>query len=893
MGNAETRSPSARLLLAIALLTTVLAAPTPSAATTDVLRATLPNGLRVIVVPDPIAPVVTTEMNYRVGSNESPDGFPGTAHAVEHMMFRGSPGLSADQLNAILAGLGGESNASTSQIVTRYYLTVPTEALAIALRIEAIRMRGMLSTEKLWEKERGAIEQEVASDLSNPEYLLYTRLLERIFGGTPYAHDALGTRPSFQRTTGAMLRKFHKDWYAPNNAVLVIAGDVDPKRALAIVKREFEAIPARPLPPRPKVLLSPVEPLSIAMDTDLPYGLAVVAWRLPGFGSPDYAAGQVLADALESRRGNLYAMVAKGEALSFDLEGTVLPGSAVGYAVAAFPKDGDGQRLVQRMKEVVDDYLRNGVPAELVEASIRHEVADAQFRKNSVAGLASSWSDAVAAEGRESPEDDIEAIRRVTPGDVNRVAREYLVNDNAVVAVLTPRPSGKPVAAEGYGSGESFTPARTKGVTLPAWAKKAEELPQVPALGANPVVTVLPNGLRLIVQPESVSPTVTVLGRVKTYPGLQEPEGKEGVAAVLDSLFRYGTKTMDRLAFQAALDNIDANESAGTEFSLQVLSDRFEQGMRLLSENLLHPALPEEAFRIVRRETASALAGEIHSPAYLSRRALRKGLYPEGDPALREPLPETVRSLSLSDVRAYHTAVFRPDMTTLVVIGQVSPETARTVVDRYFGGWKASGPKPQTDPPPVPDNPRSATVVPDDSRVQDEVRLAQTVAITRTDPDYYALQLGNHVLTGGFYATRLYRDLRERSGLVYNVESVLEAGETRTLFAVFYASDPPNVSRAKALVERDLRAMATSPVTPAELRQAKTLLLRRIPLAASSLDRIAEGLLGRSVAGLPLDEPVRAARRYLLLTADDVRDAFARRIRPAGFVQVTTGPPPG
>jgi zinc protease len=384
-----------------------------------------------------------------------------------------------------------------------------------------------------------------------------------------------------------------------------------------------------------------------------------------------------------------------------------------------------------------------------------------------------------------------------------------------------------------------------------------------------------------------------VLGRVKTNPELQEPKGREGVAAVLGSLFPYGTETMDRLAFQAALDNIDANASAGTEFSLQVLSDRFDQGMRLLSENLLHPALPEEAFRIVRRETAAALAGEIHSPAYLSRRALRKGLYPEGDPSLREALPETVQALSLSDVKAYHSAVFRPDMTTLVVIGQVSPETARTVVEKYFGGWTASGPKPQTDPPAVPDNPRSATVVPDDSRVQDEVRLAQTVAITRTDPDYYALQLGNHVLTGGFYATRLYRDLREQTGLVYNVESVLEAGKTRSLFAVFYASDPPNVSGAKALVQRDLRAMATSTVTPAELRQAKTLLLRRIPLAASSLDGIAQGLLSRSVADLPLDEPVRAARLYLRLTAADVRNAFARRIRPGGFVQVTTGPPPG
>ncbi|MGE5248121.1 MAG: M16 family metallopeptidase, partial [Verrucomicrobiota bacterium] len=441
------RAPSFRFLVAALFLTAILASPGAAASGPGPVRETLPNGLRVIVVPDPLAPVVTTQMNYLVGSDEAPDGFPGTAHALEHMMFRGSPGLSADQLNAILAGLGGDSNASTSQTVTRYYLTVPADALDVALRIEATRMRAVLCTEELWKKERGAIEQEVASDLSNPEYLFYTRLLGGMFEGTPYAHDALGTRPSFQRTTGAMLRRFHETWYAPNNAVLIIAGDVDPGRALAIVRKEFGAIPSRPVPARPKISLRPLKASSIAMDTDLPYGLAVVAWRLPGFDNPDYAAGQVLVDALQSRRGSLYALVANGEALSFDIEGNVLPAGAIGYAVAAFPKGGDGPRLVRRMKEVVDADLRDGIPAELVEASKRHEIADAQFRKNSVEGLASSWSDAVAAEGRQSPDDDIEAIRRVTPDDVNRVAREYLVNDNAVVAVLTPRPSGKPVAA--------------------------------------------------------------------------------------------------------------------------------------------------------------------------------------------------------------------------------------------------------------------------------------------------------------------------------------------------------------------------------------------------------------------------------------------------------------
>lgn len=130
-------------------------------------------------------------------------------------MFRGSPALSAGQLAEIAAGMGGEFDADTQQTVTQYFYTVPSEDLDLALHVEAIRMQGVLDTDQLWDKERGAIEQEVAQDLSNPEYVFYSRLLASVFKGTPYADDALGTRPSFDMTTGAMLKKFYDAWYAP------------------------------------------------------------------------------------------------------------------------------------------------------------------------------------------------------------------------------------------------------------------------------------------------------------------------------------------------------------------------------------------------------------------------------------------------------------------------------------------------------------------------------------------------------------------------------------------------------------------------------------------------------------------------------------------------------
>ena len=860
----------------------------PSAA--NVTRATLDNGLRVVIVRDTLAPVVTTVMNYEVGSNEAPEGFPGMAHAQEHMMFRGSPGLSADQLSALIAAFGGEFNADTQQTVTQYFFTVPAEDLDAALRIEAIRMRAVLDSPQLWDKERGAINQEVAQDLSDPEYVLYTRILSHMFEGTPYAHDALGTRPSFDKTTAAMLGKFHRQWYGPNNSILVITGDVDPNVTLRAVKELFGNIPARPAPPRPSINLEPLKPAVIKMDTDQAEGQALLCFRLPGMRSPDYAAVMVLADVLDSQRSRLFTLVTEGKALDVDFTLSPLPEASLGSVSASFPRGADGDALVDALKSLVGGYLKDGLPADLVEAAKQHEIADAEFRKNSVTGLASVWSQTLAVEGRNSPDEDIEAIRRVTPEDVTRVARKYLVVQTALVGILIPQPSGAPSVRREAGAPESFAPSRTKSVALPAWAKKTVRRPALPSWEVNPYVTTLPNGLRIIFVRETVSDTVSVFGRVKNNQDLQAPGGKEGVSDVLNGLFLYGSATLDRLSFQKALDDISARESAGTDFSLQVISSGFERGMELLADNLLRPALPEEAFHVLQKETSESLKGRLESPSYLVRRALRKGLYPSGDPSLREATPKSVSSLSLEDVKSYHKKVFRPDMTTIVIIGNLTQDQATKVVERYFAAWSSEGPRPGTDLPPVPSNTPSTVGVIDRSRVQTEVTLAETLGITRHDPDYYVLEVGRHVLSGAFYATRFYRDLREKTGLVYSVEAILDARKTRSLFAVVYACDPGNVSRARAIVERDLRDMQKRDISFAELTRSKTLLIRRISLSRASTHALAELLLELAVEGLPLDEPVVAARKYLQTTARDVRRSFARWISPSDFVQVTLEP---
>ena len=863
-----------------------------AAAEPGVLRATLKNGLRVVIVQNKLAPVVTTEVNYLVGSNEAPAGFPGMAHAQEHMMFRGNPGLSADQLADITAAMGGDFDADTQQTVTQYFFTAPADELDLALHIEALRMSGILDTDKLWGEERGAIEQEVAQDLSNPEYVFYMKLLASMFKGTPYAHDALGTRPSFDKTTGAMLHQFYDTWYAPNNAILVIVGNVDPTATLKEVETLFGAIPAKKIPARPAIKLEPVQPETLNLTTDLPYGLAIVCFRLPGSDSPDYAAAQVMSDVLSSQRWDLYGLVPQGKAMYAGFQFSALPKAGLGFAIAVFPKGADAAGLVKEINGIVAQAAQKGLPADLVEAAKRQELTGSELQKNSVSGLAQAWSEALAVEGRQSPDDDVRAMEKVTPAEVDRVAKEVLDGKHAIVAILTPQPSGKPLASKGFGGKESFAPKNPKPVELPPWAEKALSRLSVPASVVNPIVTKLPNGLTLIVQPESTSDTVSVFGEIRNQPDLEAPKGQEGVNQVLDRLFSFGTTSLDRLAFQKALDDIGAQESAGTSFSVEALSAHFDRAVQLLADNELNPALPAQAFQIMQAQTARSVAGLLQSPFYLAGRALDAALYPKDDPSLREATPQTVSALTLPDVKSYYAKVFRPDLTTIVVMGKVTPEEAKAAVEKYFGGWKAEGPKPETVLPAVPSNKPSSTVVPDSSRVQDSVTLAETLGLDRSNPDYYALQLGDHVLGGAFYATRLYHDLREKGGLVYYVSSTFDVGQKRSLYVVRYGCDPPNVTKAQTIIVRDLKAMTTAPVTPVELQKAKALVLREIPLSESSVGSIARGLIYRSTHDLPLDEPTLAAHKYLALTAPQVQAAYAKWLRPDDLVRVTQGPEP-
>ena len=254
-----------------------------------------------------------------------------------------------------------------------------------------------------------------------------------MFAGTPYAHDALGTRPSFDKTTAQMLKSFHDTWYAPNNAILVIVGDVDPEATLSEVKRLFGTIPAKKLPARPRVQLRPVQPISFTVDTDQPAGTLMLATRTPGPRDADYPALEVLADVLSSKRFALYGLVPQGKATGAEFALDPLPEAGLAYAAVSFNSGDDPKALEAQVRRILQDVARDGVPEDLVAAAKLQERSEAQLQRNSIPELASIWADALALYGLNSPDEDLVRIEKVTVADVNRVARKYLDLNHAIV----------------------------------------------------------------------------------------------------------------------------------------------------------------------------------------------------------------------------------------------------------------------------------------------------------------------------------------------------------------------------------------------------------------------------------------------------------------------------
>ena len=544
------------------------------------------------------------------------------------------------------------------------------------------------------------------------------------------------------------------------------------------------------------------------------------------------------------------------------------------------------------LRAVLDGYRRNGVPADLVDAEKRRAIAAAEFKANSIADLGFQWSEAVAVQGLSSPDDILRAIGRVTPADVNRVLRTYVVPAHEIVGIAAPKNAAAATAsAAAVPVGNENKPTILHHDPLPAWAQAALANVTVPASTINPVDTTLPNGIRLIVVPQRVSRTVVVSGSIDSNEAMQAPAGKDGIADVTAGLLPFGTTTYNRLALRKQLDAISAEVTAGTEFSLTALSKDFDRGVQLLADEELHPAFPAPGFAAVKEETLGSVKGLIASPDHQAEVALNKALYPPNDPAQRFATPESVESITPGDVNAYFASVYRPDMTTIVVVGNVDPQQASTVINKYFGAWRASGPKPSISLPPVPNNAAASAIVPDKQRIQSQVQLVQVLSITRPNPDFPTLAVANESLGAGG-SSILYHDVRDVHGLVYDVHTEADFGKDRSTFGVHFECDPSKIEQAQSLIMADLNALSTSGLQPDELARGKASLVSKVPMRVASFDGIAHQLIHYVELGLPLDQATIDARNEIGVTNAQIITSVHKWLRANDFVRVILGPGP-
>jgi zinc protease len=883
------------VLFALGALLTATAPTTPPIEASSVLKATLGNGMRIVIVRNAIGPVVSTDLTYLVGSRDDPPDVPGMAHAQEHMMFRGTPNLSTSELGTVATALGGDFNAATTDMTTHYQFTVPAADFDAVLRIESDRMRDVLDAQAQWENERGAIEQEVLRDASEPGSDFFRDAQLIAYAHTPYGHEGVGTRAAFDRLTGPRIKEFYRRWYAPNNAVLVVAGDVDPTRTLEQIRARFASIPARPVPAHAVARFVPLRRVVVARPTTLVYPLAAIGFRLPGVDSVDFLPSFVLQGILDSQRGPLRSLVDSGAAL--DAEWVSLPyvnEAQLGFATAALRPGADPARMALQLEGILTAYARDGIPRELFETTKRRLITGQEESRNSIAALASDWATTIAVDREPSIAREQQLIANVTLADVNRVARKYFRPQTAIVGALTPSANAsQSAAAAPPGQGSEKPLAAQPPVThLPEWANRLVENIAVPAASRTPATMKLSNGITLVVQPETISDSVFLFGSIKTNPVVQEPVGKEGVSAVLGAMFDYGTAAQDRSTFARAQDDADSEVSAGAGFGLQTTSYAFDRAVALLAQAQLTPRLDEPTFELARQHAAEELQTALNGSNSIATRRAAAFLLPPGDPELREPTVNGIQALTLDDVKTYYEKTIRPDLTTIVVVGNVTPEAARSAIEREFASWHATGDVPDIRLAALPLN------GPGDVRLQlpvgqDSVVFRQIVDITRTTPQIYPLLLGNAILGGGTLGpeqSRLFRDLRQNAGLVYTIASRLAPRRERYQLSIEFACLPANATRIGSLIDAEIQRMQSEPVGSFELSLVKASTVRQNVIADSSIESIGKALLDDAANGFPFDQRQIDARDFLATDARAIQDAFAAYIHPQNFVRVIEGP---
>ncbi|MBS1913281.1 MAG: insulinase family protein [Bacteroidetes bacterium] len=416
----------------------------PITAGIDFERFTHANGLEIILHRDCRAPIVHVMVWYHVGSKDETPDRTGLAHLFEHMMFQGSQNVGKTQHFTYVQGVGGSLNATTGQDRTNYFQTVPREYLGMALWLEADRMRSLKVTMENFENQRSVVKEERRQRYDNAPYgLWYMTLLEMLFGGTPYGWSPIGDMAHLDAAPLDAIQEFHRLYYVPNNATLVVCGDFDREEALSLIDEQFGGMPKGLPVGRPSCA---VEAPGVQRRREITASVPFPAVYL-GFHSVPIAAGD--AHAL-----NVLALVLN-RGRSSRLQRAMVYGTQTAQSVAAFnvdmesaglfivlataTEDSTADRLEEELWGVVEDVRANGVREREVEAALNHvrtSFVTSLCRLHGIADALAYYQVLCGDAGRINTL--LDEFNAVTAADVERVARTYLLRDRAAVLHYLP-----------------------------------------------------------------------------------------------------------------------------------------------------------------------------------------------------------------------------------------------------------------------------------------------------------------------------------------------------------------------------------------------------------------------------------------------------------------------
>jgi zinc protease len=857
---------------------------------------TLPNGLRVVVLEDHAAPVVQVHTWYRFGALDETPGKTGLAHALEHMMFRGTHAISSAGLDDMNSRLGADLNAQTQNELTHYYFVVPSDRVDSIIHVEADRMRNLKLDAKDFKLEKGAVLQEWAQDHSNPIFeFIFGSVAEKVYPGSRLGETALGAKADIEKATVADLRRYYDAWYRPNNATLVVTGDVKAADVFASAKKWFGPIPAHALPARKQYVAKPATGATVSSKAEFPFTLVDEAYAAPGTAPAsehDQLRNDIAVAALSNPRGPYRAaLVESGLTLGM----LPLPledrRASVVHVILIVAPGHTADEVRAAYEKTTADILAKGIDPEFVAAAKRSSISQLTYARDSIVGLGDGIGSAYVFPGDTDPSRYPAMIDAITPDEVNAVARTIYAKPS-VVGVLEPTTTDptkfKPPSNLASSVTDSFGDRVPNGpIVQPAWLKAQISAPLNLHSAVDPVVTTLPNGMKLLVQRVASNPTVFVRGVVRTAP-TYDPAGKEGLGAVTSSLMGWGGTKYDYAAQRKLADDRAASLSFGTSFSAHGRAADFPALLDALADDVRRPLFPADKFALVKQQQSAVASRRALQPDYRAQRAFAEALYPAGDPVLREDSPASIGAITLDDVKAYHAQYVRPDMTTLVVVGDVDPAAVAREVTARFGDWTATGPKPDPHLPAIPlPAPKRQNV---ETPAQDVSVQLGAPALARNSPDYDALVLANSIYGGGAFDARLFREVREKRGLVYGVYSSLQAGRDRGTFTISFRAIPSKVDAADAVVRAELKRMQTEPVTAVELAKAKTRVVAAAIDAEQATAAIAGDLLRIGTDDLDPTYYATLAQRYAKVTAADVQRAAKTYLHPDNLVEVRTGP---